>query len=60
MRNIVKVLVLILFMSVILRDTKGARPRINSVKEFGPDDVDVGPGGVAGGKNVTGATGLVN
>ena len=58
MRNVVKVLAQILIMSVILRDAKGAR--INSVKEFGPDDVDVGPGGVAGGGNVTTGTGLVN
>ena len=60
MRNVVKLLALILVMSVILRDAKGARPRINSVKVFGPDDIDVGPGGVAGGKNVTDSTGLVN
>ena len=52
MRNVVKVLSLILFITIILRDTKGANPffitgaRLNGL--------------VADGQNVTEATGGVN
>ena len=66
MRNVVKVLALNLIMSVILRDVKGARSRINAVKVFGPDDlvthrpVAVSSTVVSVGENVTEATGLVN
>ena len=54
MRNIVKVWVLILFMSVIMRDTEGAK--IYAVK--GPDVVATDRP-IAGEDNVTDASGLV-
>ena len=60
MRNVVKLLALILIMSVIIHDAKGARPRIGAVKVFGPDDVDDVIPPVSGGTNVTTATGSVN
>ena len=59
MRNVVKLLALILIMSVIIHDAK-ARPRIGAVKVFGPDDVDDVIPPVSGGTNVTTATGSVN
>ena len=54
MRNIVKLLALIPFMSVILRDAEGAK--IFAVK--GPSDVATDRP-VSGGDNVTDASGLV-
>ena len=54
MRNIVKLLALIPFMSVILRDAEGAK--IFAVK--GPSDVATDRP-ISGGDNVTDASGLV-
>ena len=52
-------LALILILSIILRDTKGAR--LNAVKVFGPPvDLFTDKPPVAAGDNVTDATGLVN
>ena len=54
MRNIAKVLALILFMSIILHEAEGAK--LNAVK--GPDVVATDRP-IAGGDNVTDASGLV-
>ena len=63
MRNIVKVLALILILSVILRDTEGAR--LNAVKVDGFHDprydprITTGSPPVSGGNNVTHTSGSV-